>query len=115
MTKECKQNRDVSVDSMAKTVAQAVQPEKIILFGSRARSTEKAGSDVDLLVVEREPFGNGRSRRLEAGRIRRSLRGFRVAVDILVFSEDEVKQWQNSINHVVGRALREGRTLYARC
>jgi len=108
------QQKDISIEGIAKAVVGAAQPEKIILFGSRARSDAKAGSDVDLLVVEKEPFGNGRSRRQEAGKIRRSLRGFSVPVDILVFSVDEVRQWQSSINHVIGRALREGKTLYAR-
>ena len=106
--------KDISLTSMAESVVRAAHPEKIILFGSRARSDARADSDVDLLVVERGDFGHDRSRRQEAGRIRRSLRGFNVGVDILVFSEAEIAKWRDSLNHVVGRALREGKTLYVR-
>ena len=34
-------------------IAEAVDPERIILFGSAARGTMHAGSDIDLLVVKR--------------------------------------------------------------
>ena len=33
---------------------------------------------------------------------------------VLVYSSDEVERWRESRNHVVGRALREGRVLYER-
>jgi hypothetical protein len=36
------------------------------------------------------------------------------AREILVYSSDEVERWRESRNHVVGRALREGRVLYER-
>lgn len=45
-------------------------------------------------------------------RLWRALKGFRVPKDILVFSAEEVEQWKGSLNHVIGRALREGKELY---
>ena len=100
------------IDTMAQQIVREVDPERIVLFGSWARGEGKDGSDVDLLVVEREPFGPNRSRRREAARIWRCLAEFRIAKDILVYSVGELARWQDSAHHVIARALREGRVLY---
>lgn len=92
----------------------AVDPERIILFGSYARGEAGPDSDLDLLIVEHGPFGQGRTRRAEIKRLRRALWDFRVPIDILVYTEDEVAAWRNSVNHIIARSLREGRTLYER-
>ncbi len=105
---------DSLLDRMVQKIVEEVDPDQIILFGSRARGDARAGSDVDLIVVESEPFGLERSRRLETVRLYRSLAGFGVAKDILLYSRDEVEYWRDSLNHVLARALREGRVLYER-
>ena len=105
---------DALLDQMVKKIVEEVDPEQVILFGSRARGDARAGSDVDLVVVESEPFGRERSKRLEAARLYRTLAGFSVSKDILVYSRDEVDYWRDSLNHVLARALREGRVLYER-
>lgn len=99
---------------MVDTIVQEVSPEAIILFGSRARGDATADSDVDLLVVESEPFSPQRSRRKEAARLYMALRGLAISKDILLYSRDEFDHWKNSLNHVVGRAHREGRVLHGR-
>lgn len=99
---------------MAEVIVQEVDPEKVILFGSRARSDATAESDVDFIVVEAEPVGNGRGRLAEEARLYRALVRFDVNKDILVFSEEDVRYWKDSINHVLARALREGKVLYER-
>ena len=103
---------DEIIGQMARRIVQEVAPEQIVLFGSWARGDAQEGSDVDLLVIEREPFGPQRSRRQEAARIWRCLSPFRVPTDILVYSAGEVAQWQGCRQHVLGEALREGRVLY---
>ncbi len=105
---------DALLDQMVERIVQEVDPDQIILFGSRARGDARAGSDVDLVVVESEPFGQERSRRLETARLYRTLSGLGVAKDIFLYSRDEVEYWRDSINHVLVRALREGRVLYER-
>ena len=75
---------------MATAIVDAADPEQVILFGSRARGDARPGSDVDLVVVEAEPFGPGRDRRAETVRLLRALGGSGVATDILVYSRDEV-------------------------
>ena len=105
---------DEVVDQMVRAIVEAVDPEQVILFGSRARGDAGEESDVDLVVVESEPFGKTRSRRLEAVRLWRALSGFLVPKDILVYSRDEVALWRDSLNHVLAQALREGKVLYER-
>lgn len=100
------------IDRMARRIVTEVDPEKVVLFGSWARGEASEQSDVDFLVVEREPFGAHRSRHQEAVRIWQCLSEFRVPTDILVYSIDELDQWKDSNYHVVGRALREGKVLY---
>jgi len=97
---------------MAQRIVREVDPQKILLFGSWARGEASEHSDVDLLVVEREPFGEHRSRYQEAARIWRCLSDFRVPKDILLYSVSEIEQWKDSRYHVIGQALREGRILY---
>ena len=99
---------------MVAAIVEAADPEQVILFGSRARGDARPDSDVDLVVVEAEPFGPGRDRRAEIVRPMRALGGCPVATDILVYSRDEVEYWRDSLNNVLARALREGRVLYER-
>jgi predicted nucleotidyltransferase len=102
------------LDEMVQAIVQHVDPERIVLFGSRATGKVGPDSDVDLLIVERESFGPTRSRRRELARIRRLLSRFQVPKDILVYGPDEFKKWRSSPNHIVGRSMREGRLLYER-
>ena len=101
-------------DRMIRTIVDEVDPEQVVLFGSRARGDARPDSDVDLLVIESEPFGNGRSSHTETVRLNRTLAATPVARDILVYSRDEIEKWRGSLNHVAARALREGRVLYTR-
>ena len=102
------------LDEMVRIIVAEVDPEQVILFGSHARGDQREDSDVDFVVVETEPFGKSRSRRMEAVRLWKALSAFLVPKDILVYSSEEVESWRDSSTHVLGRALREGRTLYER-
>ncbi|MDE0030338.1 MAG: nucleotidyltransferase domain-containing protein [Deltaproteobacteria bacterium] len=103
---------DDLIQRMVRAIVEEVAPEQVILFGSRARGDYRENSDVDLLVLEAEPFGPGRSQHEELVRLYRTLRTFHVPADVLVFSRDDVDYWRDSLNHVLARALREGKVLY---
>jgi|GEM_PF-333449 len=105
---------DRLLKDIVKVVVQAASPEKVILFGSRGRGDHHRESDVDLLIVQSEPFSGKRSRRKEMARLWRLLAPFPVSIDILLFSHGEVEFWRDSLNNVVAHALREGRVLYER-
>ncbi len=102
------------VQEMAEVLVTEAKPRKVVLFGSHARGAAGPTSDIDFLVIEDEPFGLGRSRRREMARLSRALARFPVPQDILVYTAEETERWANSRNHVVARALREGKVLYER-
>ncbi|OHC73669.1 MAG: hypothetical protein A3G18_02835 [Rhodospirillales bacterium RIFCSPLOWO2_12_FULL_58_28] len=105
---------ETDLAAMVRSIVDAVQPERIILFGSsmaRGEATEE--SDIDLLVMEREGF-TGRSRWRELQAIRKAIADFRISKDILLYSRDEVVRRQRSMNHIVAHAMKEGRLLYER-
>lgn len=98
---------------MTEAIVQAVRPQQIVLFGSQARGRGHAHSDVDLLVIEDGSL-SGQERLREMAELKRVLAPFRVSKDVLVYSQAEVERWRHTKNHVIARALREGRVLYER-
>ncbi len=105
---------DTLLEQMTRKIVETVNPRQVVLFGSRARNNSRTMSDIDLLVVEDEPFGVTRSRRKEMAKLWRALSEFDVAKDILVYASEEIERWKGSRSHVVAHALRQGRVLYER-
>ena len=105
---------DDFISQMTMRIVETVAPERVILFGSYANGMAKADSDIDLMVIEKDPFGPGRSRRKEMARLWLALKDFAFPKDILVYSREEWEHWQGATNHIIARASREGRILYER-
>jgi predicted nucleotidyltransferase len=93
---------------ITRRIVTAADPVKVILFGSRARGTAHSGSDLDLLVIERDPV----STRQEAVRLRRLLRDLDVPVDIIVVGQAFAERYGDIPGTVLYPALREGTVLY---
>jgi len=102
------------INRIVKDIVEETNPEKIILFGSYANGTQNEDSDLDLLIVEKESFGKIRSRRKEINRVRKKLSEYRISKDILIYDINEYNDWKNSLNHIIGRSIREGKVLYER-
>jgi len=105
---------DALISAIVKTIAEEVRPRQIYVFGSCAKGTNSACSDLDLLIVKDQDFDSGQTRWNELKRIRRVLRPFRVPKDILLYSQGELEKWRCSLNHIVAHAMREGRLVYDR-
>lgn len=88
----------------------AVDPDKIILFGSRARGDAQPESDYDLLIIK-DTADPVHSRALAAYR---ALDPLPLSKDVLWFTPGEFVALSGGRNHVTARAQREGRVLYAR-
>lgn len=99
---------DEIIQEIVRRIVAAVQPEKIILFGSAAREEMGPDSDVDLLVVK--PCGH---RRKTALKIERSLIGIGIPTDIIVAKPDDIERYKDTIGLIYRPALREGKTIYA--
>jgi len=82
--------------------------QKIILFGSYARDDANEESDVDLMVVEKHVH----SKVKEIARLRKLLRPLRLPIDVMVVSEQEVKDWGALPGTALYWAIKEGEVLY---
>jgi predicted nucleotidyltransferase len=96
------------IQEMARRIVADIDPVKIILFGSHAQGTAGLGSDVDLLVVQRDPVQEQQA----ATRLRRLLRDFRVPIDIIVVGQAFTERYSDIPGSVLYPAFREGRVLY---
>lgn len=102
------------IEEMTAIIVREVDPKQVILFGSQARRAAHPDSDLDFLIVQDHPFAPGQTRRQQITKLWRLLARFPVSQDILVYTPDEVEEWRESKNHIIGRALREGKLLYER-
>jgi len=82
--------------------------QKIILFGSYARGDANEESDVDFMVVEKHV----QSKVKEIVRLRKLLRPLRLPVDVMVVSEQDVKDWGALPGTALYWAIKEGQVLY---
>jgi len=85
-------------------------PEQIILFGSYARGNYGPDSDLDLLVVMKDV----KSTRQECNRLRRSLRGLLMPVDILVATPEQLQKHRKTVGLIYRSLLEEGIVIYER-
>ncbi len=91
-------------------IREAVDPEKIILFGSRGRGDSRVNSDFDLLVIAES---NAPRHRRAAG-IYQSLWEIMEPIDVVVYTPAEVEEWREVRQAFVTAAIREGRIIYER-
>jgi predicted nucleotidyltransferase len=98
------------ISDIVRCIVETSQPDKIILFGSRARGDARPNSDFDVLVIKEssEP-GYRRDAPLYV-----ALAGLPVEVDVLVYTPEEVAEWAQVPQAFVTTATREGKTLYER-
>ena len=98
------------IPEITRRIVETSHPEKIILFGSYARGTFSADSDLDLLVI----IPGVKRLRRESIRVRRALRGLLAPVDIVIATPDQIRRLGNTNGLVYQSALREGKVLYER-
>lgn len=99
-----------SIREMVRRIVSQFNPDKIILFGSHARGTAGADSDVDLLVVM-SPHGSKRERAIEMYGL---LAGMGVPKDVIVVTPEEFEAYRDAPGTVIRTACREGKVLYER-
>lgn len=110
MTKPPTVLRDVVLEEIVRRLVEAYQPERIYLFGSKARGDAGPDSDYDLLVVVRDDSAPER-RRSQLGY--EVLWGTRAAADIVVCTRSYFEARAHLKASLPGTVLREGRLLHA--
>ena len=96
------------LSEIVRRLVKAIDPDKIILFGSRARGDFRGQSDVDLLIVKE----TSKPKHRRTGEAYRALAGIGVPKDILWYTPGEVEEWSEAKYHITSQAIREGRVLY---
>ena len=103
----------VTTDELLQTITtrivEALHPERVILFGSWARSEQGPESDIDLLIVHESDL----PRPQRYAQVRRLFWGMGIPMDILVYTPKEYAKYQTvpgSFTHTVSH---EGKVLDA--
>ena len=98
------------VAEMVRRLVTELRPERIYLFGSRARGDAHPDSDYDLLLVVRERLGPGREMEQRANA---ALRGLDVPIDVVILTTEYFDWMLPATASLAATVEREGRVLYA--
>ena len=98
------------LNNIVNTIVESVSPQKVILFGSRARRNHQKKSDYDFMVIKK----GVRNEREVSRRIYKALFEKRIgqAVDVIVVTPEQVERYRNTHCLVIAPALREGKEVY---
>ena len=96
------------INNVVSRIIQNVHPYKVILFGSYATGEPNENSDIDLLIIKNSDFPMNK-RALE---IRPFLRGLKIPMDILVYTQNEYQEQINSKYSFLSQIVEKGKVLY---
>lgn len=101
---------DPALHEMLQRLVETFQPERIYLFGSKARGDAGLDSDYDLMIIvpDNTPPERRRSRLAY-----QALRGTRTAADILVWTREAFDSRLHLPASLPATIIREGKLLYA--
>ena len=95
---------------IAARIGIAANAERVVLFGSHARGEANENSDVDLMIIAESNLPRfKRSRKLYT-----LLKPYPFAMDLLVYTPQEVEKGKRSDVTFISMVLKEGKTLYVR-
>ena len=104
------QSGDPVLSEILHRLVKAFQPERIYLFGSKARSDTGPDSDYDLMIVVPDDAAFERRRSRLAYQ---ALRGTRTAADVLVWTRAAFDSRLHLSASLPATIVREGKLLYA--
>jgi len=96
------------IRELSRHIERAINPERIVLFGSYARGDATENSDVDLLVVARSSLPKPK----RSVPLYSLLRAYPCSKDILVYTPEEVEEYRYLRASLIHRVLDEGIVLY---
>ena len=96
------------IDTIVHKIVTSSRPEKVILFGSHAYGQPNADSDIDLLVITESDL----PRYQRVRDLKKSLRGSKEAVDLLVYTPLEIEKWKDVKTAFITTVMEKGVVLY---
>jgi predicted nucleotidyltransferase len=99
---------DETIRELVRRIREAVEPERIILFGSAARGDVRPDSDIDVLVI----LQRGRRRLRASQKIHMNLYGFSTPVDVVVTTSTSLEKHKDNRGLIYKYALQDGREIY---
>ncbi|MFI5160187.1 MAG: nucleotidyltransferase domain-containing protein [Sphingobacteriales bacterium] len=90
------------------TIQSYLPGSRVLLFGSRARGDEDHRSDYDLLIITPLTFTPLEKISWSTRLDRALIENIHIPVDLLLSSEEEVRQKQELPGHIIRSAMREG-------
>ena len=99
-----------TIGVIIRSIAERFSPHKIIMFGSYATGHPTPDSDLDLLLI----MDTDLARYKRATPIRLLFQPAPCAMEILVYTPEEVAHWNGTTNHIITEVMRDGKTVYER-
>lgn len=99
---------DSILEEIIKRIVDDVDPDKIILFGSRAKGESKGWSDYDICVLKK----GIENKRIVAQNIYRKLFGVGAAVDIIVETPEKFDELEDKWFLVYSEIAKSGSIIY---
>ncbi len=99
-----------SLEDVVRRLIEGYDPDRIILFGSRARDAARPDSDIDLLIVK-DTDAPPRERRMTVERL---LSDRAIGLDLLVLTPREVRDLYAIGAPLIEEIMESGRVLYMR-
>lgn len=98
------------IEEITRRIVEAFDPQRIVLFGSRARGDARADSDVDLMIEM-----NSHLKPLaRATAVYKLLPDRSWAMDVIVYTPEEVLERHRHRYSFLNTIEREGKVLYAK-
>ena len=101
---------DKKLEEIINKILQVIIPDKIILFGSRARGEAGEDSDYDLLIIK----SGIENKREICKKLYRNMLGTNASVDIILEKPEIIEKYKNSVGFIYKFALKEGKVVYVR-
>jgi len=99
---------NVLINEIVRRITESARPDYVILFGSAASGSMTPDSDIDLLVLIPDVLNS----REEGRRLRASLAGIEIPIDIVVMRTDRFEETKDIVGGIAYPASKYGKVIY---